>query len=589
MRTIARLRTRVPVAVFVAASGAVSATAPAAAVSSGPPTAGPVCVPEASVSGANFDYAICGLPDLDQHRLQDPPTYPGLPGGGGSYCAPTSAMDAFAYFASHGAPALRPGDEDWTETANYNTMTADILALGADMGTSATAGTTGAGFRNGVRKWLGGQPLTDSVWVTLGAEGTTAPTLAQLAAVGASSGGVVILDLSFIRYETPPAPATGPEQWFVGGGHVVTMSSAQSPGTIGLHDPATPTARLTYQDPYTQETYTVTPVALTFGHLDTSAPDGYSTTSGTYLQIDNYTLSASFNAKHNSVFVTDFSVIAPETITGWPGPPGSTITFARAFGGPPATSSDTADGQPVVDLVLDPTAARDYYVTQGSTTVWELDTVSGTSTPFTATAGQPDLIGFADGSQTLYVSETGELTAYDMADKTVASAAVQGTVDALAVNQVNGDVLALSADSRLLRIFSSQLKLVGTVQVPQAALAGTGSISIALHGRFLYLHRDGEPVVALISLPATPAASPAPAAVRFVQLSGAVGSKGLSVDDSGRIFVANDAGQLEEYGPAGHLLRGSPFNGRSVGSQFVVNTSYSGPNQSSVPFDTPVP
>jgi hypothetical protein len=70
------------------------------------------CTSDKSVTAPSFDYVLCGLPDLDQVREVTAST-PGLPGDGYDYCAPTGTMDAFAYFAGHGAPALRPGKKNW--------------------------------------------------------------------------------------------------------------------------------------------------------------------------------------------------------------------------------------------------------------------------------------------------------------------------------------------------------------------------------------------------------------------------------------------------------------------------------------------
>ena len=47
----------------------------------------------------HFDVSIPGMLDFDQKRAEDSPHTDGLPGGGAMYCAPTAAMDLFAFLA----------------------------------------------------------------------------------------------------------------------------------------------------------------------------------------------------------------------------------------------------------------------------------------------------------------------------------------------------------------------------------------------------------------------------------------------------------------------------------------------------------
>jgi hypothetical protein len=212
------------------------------------------------------------------------------------------------------------------------------------------------------------------------------------------------------------------------------------------------------------------------------------------------------------------------------------------------------------------------------------------STAFATTDGQPELIGFAGSSQRLYVSESTGLTAYGASGKSVGSVAIPEHVDALAINQATGDVLALSAQGGLLRVYNSKLGLLGTVQLPQSVLPGSGKVTIALHNGLVYVHQDGEPEVAIVTLPARLTPTSVPKAVRFVQLAGATGSNGLAVDDAGRIFVQNTAGKLAQYMPSGKLLERSPFAGQAVGPGFVVNTSFTNFGPSALPvIDTPIP
>ncbi len=564
--------------------------------------AGEPCTPDSAISGSSFDYALCGLPDIDQNHQrwkpgEKPPKDPGLPGEGDDFCAPTATMDAFAYFASHGFPWLRPGNKDWEEAANYNVMRSDLLELGEAMGTTAAAGTTGSGFFSGIYKWLAmRQPGVPGyafplVFVTTPGASVFAPTLQEMAEA-AAAGDVVIPDIMFMKFEAPPAPLSGPPQWYIIGGHVVTLSSALSPHTVGFHDPATqqgetPIHPHHFQSVYNQNSYSLTPVTATFGYEneETKTDESFE---ATLSRIDDYQVDSIF-PEGTQAFIWDYSIIEPERITSWT-PGMRTIGVTPMARKAPVRSYTTADGGAVVDLALDPTGATDFYSTQASPNIWALDTANGVSRSFATTAGQPQLLGVAGKTETLFVSEAGGLSAYDARGGQIATAASSEPIAALVVDQASGELDTLSAQSAVLRIFGPRLKQLGTVQLPQGALAGSGAISLALRGHVLYVHRDGEPTVALVTLPATPAMAATPTAVRYVQLAGGTGSSGLAVDAAGRIFVEGANGELAEHGPAGKLLAKSPFTGKAAGAQLVVNASYDllGP-RSERRIDTPLP
>jgi hypothetical protein len=523
------------------------------------------CTPQSTINGSSFDYAICDLPDLDQVRQQTATT-PGLPGNGHNYCAPTATMDAFAYFASHGVPTLRPGDKDWTDPANYNEMSKDIHALGNLMGTTAAAGTTD-GYFDGIDAWLdqvqpgvpGGQIqlLTNHLWATSPGTSIFAPTLQQLAD-DAIAGSIVIPTIAFAQFEKPPAPATGPKQWLDVGGHVVTMSSAHSPSTIGLHDPALLWADHAYQSPYNEETYNLTPVTATFGYIDDNGDDQSFT--ATLLRIDNYALNYLFGAG-TEAYIWAYTVLSPETVAAWT-PHEQAITVV--FPWEPVEYSTTG---PVVDVALDPTRAHDFYAAEGSSAIWDLDLGSGTSTRVTDLGAQPDAIAFSGRAQMLYAAANSQITAEGLRGRSVGRADVGEPVDALVADQETGNVYALSTDQRHLRVFDFSLRPLAVLTLPPKALAGTGKARLALRGGVVYIHRDGGARVAEVSHLLTKPR------VRMVSLKGAHSPAGLTVDDDGHLFVQVD-GKLAEYQPSGKLLKRSPFGGKLVGPGLAVARSF---------------
>jgi hypothetical protein len=545
------------------------------------------CTPHNSIGASSFDYVLCGLPDIDQIR-EHTATTPGLPGDGYAYCVPTATMDALAYFASHGIPALRPGNKDWAAPANYNEMTTDINDLGNLMGTTAGGGTTDGAFA-GLDAWLSQtQPgvippalVASHLWVTTPDQSVYFPDL-QSMANAAAAGSVVIVNVAFMNYEKPPAPATGPKQWFNIGGHDLAMSSAKSPSTIGLHDPANPLADHASQSPYAEEKYALTPVTSTFGYLDDHGMDV--NFSATLQRVDSYFIDSVLPAG-SQTFVWGYTTLSPETVTGFVA---RKITLVAAVKpGDPVESFFAAGEKPVVDLALDPARPRDFYVTEGSSTIWQLNTASGRSTPFAHASSPPELLGYAGRTRTLFAVERKSLTALSgqrESKNTLAAVPLSEHVDAVTVDQVTSRLLALSAESGRLRVYDSHLRLLGTVQLPSAALAGTGKVSITLRGRVLYAHRDGRPALGLFMLRGSKLAG-----ARFVRLAGAVRPQGLAVDDAGNVFVQSD-GKLAEFAPSGKLVGKSQFNGKVAGSQLRVNRRFSNADFSALPFrDTPLP
>ena len=541
------------------------------------------CTPHNSIGTSSFDYVLCGLPDIDQVR-QVTPTTAGLPGDGYSYCGPTATMDGLAYFASHGAPALRPGAKDWTAAANYEEMTADIKDLGDLMGTTVSGGTTD-GYFPGLDAWLQqpepGVPLlpsplvTSYLWVTNSSSELPAD-LPTMAAEGAA-GDVVIPNVAFMTYEKPPAPATGPKQWLTVGGHYLAMSSATSPSTMGVHDPANPIAEHASQSPYAEETYTLKPVTSTFGYLDASGNDV--SFKGTFLQVKDYFLDTSTT----KTFVWGYVLLQPETVTTWSRYRILLVAPVRA--GDPVEGFVSAGRRAVLDLAVDPAAARDYYVEQGSSSIWALNTASGASTPLASVTGRPALLGYAARTGTVFVAAARSLAAVDARGRgKAASRPLSEQVDAVVVNQESSRLLALSAESGKLRVYDSRLRLLGTVQLPTAPLRGTGRISISLRGNVVYVHRDGKPAVGLYALRGL-----ALAGARFVRLEGAVRPTGLAVDDSGDLFVQSK-GTLAEFAPSGKPLAASRFDGKPAGSGLTVNRDFSSADPRTLPArDSPLP
>ncbi len=87
------------------------------------------------------------VPDFDQKR-------DALPGNGGMYCVPTSAVNWMAYIANHGYGPMMSGPRNWQSQSNYGVVTSKIEMMGILMGTSASGGTGGDEGLDGLRTFM---------------------------------------------------------------------------------------------------------------------------------------------------------------------------------------------------------------------------------------------------------------------------------------------------------------------------------------------------------------------------------------------------------------------------------------------------
>lgn len=87
------------------------------------------------------------VPDFDQKR-------DALPGDGGMYCVPTSAVNWMAYISNHGFGPMMAGPRNWQSNANYGFVTTTDALMGSLMDTSATGGTTGDDGLDGLRAYM---------------------------------------------------------------------------------------------------------------------------------------------------------------------------------------------------------------------------------------------------------------------------------------------------------------------------------------------------------------------------------------------------------------------------------------------------
>lgn len=97
-------------------------------------------------------FEITHVPDFDQKRTA-------LPGGGHSYCVPTTATNWMAYLANHGRPSIVPGPGHWQAHSMYSAASFSILNMGVLMGTGDGEGTAPGDAVDGLIGWLSGEPV----------------------------------------------------------------------------------------------------------------------------------------------------------------------------------------------------------------------------------------------------------------------------------------------------------------------------------------------------------------------------------------------------------------------------------------------
>jgi hypothetical protein len=188
-----------------------------------------------SVAGAQCDVYRTGVPDFDQRRN-------GLPGGGSTYCVPTSAMNWFAFIANNGFPDVLDGPKVWQSRSHeaFITQRLELLGEPALMATTTESGTTLGGARNGAQIWLDSFAPGAFVVEARGSSSTYTPS--PLEAYLLLSYGSLPMTC-FGRWNffpaTPPSQPVG--RFIRDGGHCVTLTR--------VYDGCTPTPEMWYRDP----------------------------------------------------------------------------------------------------------------------------------------------------------------------------------------------------------------------------------------------------------------------------------------------------------------------------------------------------
>jgi hypothetical protein len=418
------------------------------------------------------------------------------------------------------------------------------------------------------------QNLTVSeYYVSIG--GTYGPEPQDMAAAG-MGGALVITGLTY--YTDTGVNPGGLTKKLATGGHVLAMTGMSgqlgaATATMRVNDPATQWVADTVQSPYSADPLQLAKETAQFGYKDDT---GEHYAKATLPKASGWALDQ--NKPGIGFYVNGYTTIqTKKVVTAFPRLI-QELSPVQIPGGPPPVEGARLRGRPVVDLALAPEGVEQPFLRRGSRAIWTFNTVTRAVHQLGTGPARAHALTYGGPAETLFVAGARQIAAFNRAGRKLASASPGGPVQALAFDDHGGHLVALSG--RRLLLFDSQLHARGSFAVPAAALAGKGRVRIAVSpAGVVDLKRDGSGFVAQGSLATGKARIAAagratPLRMQIRQLQGAATARGLTVDDSGEIFVSQ-GGKLLEFLPSGKPVERSPFAGLRAGPNLAVTRSFS--------------
>lgn len=555
----------VVVAVVVALGlGCIAATAAAAPGEIPQTTAGQPAVVEVFPDNS-FTWLNSDPWDLDQVRgTNEAAGKVGLPGNGQSFSAPTALTDLLLRLRDLGWSGPDwPASTDYTAPENYNAGTAAIKGVADVMGTVHGAGTSARGLRRALDHFLDPAERAGTVGL-VGASSyldhaqVSAPSPWDMAHAGAA-GASILGHLSHYLPMSNDGTVLG--EWNYGEEFTVVGAAvpASSFGTVKLatHMPFTEWTTNTVQGPMT-----INRVDLVRRVVKFQRSDGTSTTRTVWAEPD-YPFSV-FDGYTSIAAALTWAVpsLGKLQVSQIPLATGAQPLEQRTF----STPGDRA----VVDIATTAAGPHVYVLLKGSSAIWRVDPVTGR---FRAVAKGPRgarSLVVGGTAQDVFVAGAGELQALDaQTGRRLAQRTLAEPVRELAFLD-RGGLVALDADGRALRAFSTRLK-AGSVR------------TLGASQRFIATDRRGRIALGSAQQLATsaPAQASAAAARPLARASARVpiassprSITGLAVLDRGH-FAISRGGRLELFDAAGKPVA-SPLAGiRSLGP-IATNRAFDG-------------
>jgi len=236
---------------------------------------------------------------------------------------------------------------------------------------------------------------------------------------------------------------------------------------------------------------------------------------------------------------------------------------------PLSESFEPTFGKEIVDLDFHPTLPKAAVVLAGSKEIMQLDLPSGEWSVF-ATANSPRQAVYGGRKQNLYIREAERILAVDLQGVTTAQVVPARHIDAIGFDENAQRLVAVSLATQQVSFYTPDLRLLGSLALP--AVPGIGELTLSVQSTTgtLWLHRDNSrSIVGVRYDPETRSLMS-----QTIELQGSRSPRGLTVSDSGRIYVS-DGGIVAEYDPLGQRSHETRFDGLPAGRLLKMTRSFS--------------
>lgn len=520
-----------------------------------------LCLNKSEVFNGNINYRICGVPDLDQQRAADE-FVSALPNDGRNYCVPTSTMNWFVYIANHGWPSLAPGPGNWGPepplySVMYETMTSYLALLGYYMQTDPDDGTKSNNAAFGTRIWLNASGLVEPLFVV--SNYTISEFITprfDMVAAAAASGRLVVPRVGWYKnfddlpqylkdlYDTLGINTIG---YYRDGGHAMSLVMANTDThEIGLNNPAGGKP-YTSQSAFNMQPDTVQWQQKVFNGVQ-RVLDKFMTIGG---YLDGY------------MTITPLYALVVNN---------NTFHFIK----PIQLSSDSTDEKPlefsfstehksvIKSVAMHPAAIEHPYIVENDNTIYQINELTGESTVFARVDNPQDLV-FGGPNQSLFVLTPEFIISLDTGGGIVKRIILENPLEAITYDSVNNQLVGLARARDSLVLLSSDLSALRIIPLDMDACDNKINLATDPASATIIVHCAGSTVIHRIDLQSDNVIGGTDLpTTQIIPLIGAISPGGLSVDDSGHIYLS-DNGVIHEFTASGRELTDSPFAGRTGG------------------------